>query len=217
MLRLGDELDAALDRARWDELGVLLTCRLLPHAERGGEATPLQHAAQGHLGEADHVVTRAGVEVEDADDEQLVLEIRPGTVVEEGLERLAVGRVRRVGLVLGARRAAAVAALAVPQLLVGADAPLEVRVGGAVGVGRLKVLPYPVDKLDLVGECLLEVDVELTSVGLEHVPPVALCEGHLLLDGAACEVLKVELHPIELRAASETVTLDEHDGQRLLR
>ena len=45
------------------------------------------------------VVTRAGIEVEDADDEQLVLEIRPGAVVEEGLERLYRVRVRvRLGL-----------------------------------------------------------------------------------------------------------------------
>ena len=51
------------------------------------------------------------------------------------------------------------APLAVPQLLVGADAPLEVRVGGAVGVGRLKVLPYPLDELDLVGEGFLGVEM----------------------------------------------------------
>jgi len=63
--------------------------------------------------------------------------IGPRAVVEERLERLAVVRVRRVRLVLGARRASAVAPLTPPQLLVRFDAPLEVRVRGAVGVRRL--------------------------------------------------------------------------------
>ena len=44
-----------------------------------------------------------------------------------------------------------------------------------------------------------------------------LCEGYLLLDRAASQVLQVELHPIELGAASEAVTLHEHHGQGLLR
>jgi hypothetical protein len=74
---------------------------------------------------------------EHADAQQLVLEVGPRAVVEERLERLAVVWVRRVRLVLGARRASAVAPLAPPQLLVRTDAPLEVRVRGAVGVRRL--------------------------------------------------------------------------------
>ena len=77
MLRLGDELEAPLDRARGDELRVLLARGVLPYGERGGEAAPLQHAAQRDLGEADHVVARAGVEVEHADAQQLVLEVGP--------------------------------------------------------------------------------------------------------------------------------------------
>ena len=44
-----------------------------------------------------------------------------------------------------------------------------------------------------------------------------LCEAHLLLDRATGQVLEVELHAIELGAASEAVALHEHHGQGPLR
>ena len=51
---------------------------------------------------------------------------------------------------------------------------------GLGSAGRLEVLALPIDELDLVGEYLLEVDVELAAIRLEHIPPVTLGEGDLV-------------------------------------